>query len=91
MSRSITNEHQEKLQKLIYSEDFKNVLQGLELLESVTENENDLYIVFDLIDKVPYNLDQLFERIFYCKHRNYIKVWILSTLPEYKVDRLVPS
>ena len=48
---NISTEHEEKLQQLIYSEDFENVVQGLDLLDTVVEDENDIYDVFDLIDK----------------------------------------
>ena len=48
---NISTEHKEKLQQLIYSDDFENVVQGLDLLDTVAEDENDIYDVFDLIDK----------------------------------------
>ena len=52
---TISTEHKKKLQQLIYSEDFKNVVQGLELLDTVSEDEKDIYNVFDLIEKIPYS------------------------------------
>ena len=82
----ISTEHKEKLQQLIYSDDFEHVLQGLESLDTVSEDENDIYDVFDLIDEVPSNVDELRKGIFTCEHRNYIKVWILGKLFEYNVD-----
>ena len=47
---NISTEHKEKRQQLIYSDDFKSGVQGLELLNTVAEDEND---VFDLPHYVP--------------------------------------
>ena len=40
---NISTEHKEKLQKLIYSEDFENVIQGLELLDTLIVEVQDVY------------------------------------------------
>ena len=45
---NISTEHKEKLQKLIYSEDFKNVIQGLDLLDTLIVEVQDVYAFFDL-------------------------------------------
>ena len=86
MISNISTEHKERLQQLIYSEDFENVVQGLELLDTLAEDEIDIYDVFDLTDKIPSTVDELEKRIFECEHRNYIKIWILGKLAEYNTD-----
>ena len=83
---NISTEHEEKLQQLIYSEDFESVLQGLDLLDTLTEDKSDIYDVFDLTDNLPLSVDELGKRIFECEHQNYIKVWILGKLAEYNTD-----
>ena len=84
---NISIEHKEKLQQLIYSDDFENVTQGLELLDTLAEDERDIHDVFDLTDKVPSTVDDLGKEIFDCQFKNDIKVWILgNTLGEYNTD-----
>ena len=56
---NISVKHKDKLQQLIYSYDFENVIQGLDLLDTLAEDENDIYDVFDLTDKIPSNMDEL--------------------------------
>ena len=83
---NISIEHKEKLLQIIYSEDFETVTQGLDLLDTLVEDENDIYDVFDLMGKIPSTVDELGKEIFDCENRNYIKVWILGKLTEYNVD-----
>ena len=86
---NISTEHKEKLQRLIYSDDFESVVQGLELLDTMTKDEDDIYDVFDFTDNVPASVDELEKRIFECEHRNYIKVWMLGKLTKYNVGWVV--
>ena len=39
---NISTEHKEKLQQLIYSDDFETVIQGLELLDTLIEESQDI-------------------------------------------------
>ena len=55
----ISTEHKVKLQQLIYSDDFENLVQGLELLETIAESENDIYDVFNFTDNVPSTVYEL--------------------------------
>ena len=50
---NISTEHKEKRQQLIYSDDFESDVQRLELLNTVTEEKND---VFDLPYYVPWDV-----------------------------------
>jgi hypothetical protein len=60
---NISTEHKEKLQKLIYSDEFENVVMGLNLLDTLIEDENDIYEVFDLTYTVPPFIEQWNKRI----------------------------
>jgi len=55
-------------------------------LDTVAEDENDIYDVFDLTDKIPSTVDELKYGIFYCEFKNHIKIWILGKLVEYNID-----
>ena len=83
---NISAEHKEKLQQLIYNEDFETVIQGLELLDTLAEDENDIYDVFDLMENVPSTVDELEKGIFDCEFKIYIIVWILGKLAELKIN-----
>ena len=83
---NISTEHKEKLQQLIYSDEFESVVQGLELLDTLVEDEKDIYNVFDLRGKIPSNIDKLEKGIFDCEFKNDIKVWMLGKLAEYHID-----
>ena len=76
---NISTEHKEKLQQLIYSDDFENVVQGLDLLEALVEDENDIYDFFDLKDNIPSNVDELEEHCTYF-HFGYVILWIIREL-----------
>ena len=82
----ISEKHKKSLQNLIYSEDFENVLQGLELLDTLAENENDIYFVFNLHTKLPTNIEDLEKEISDVTFHNYIKVWILGKLAELEIS-----
>jgi len=56
------------------------------LLDTLTEDEFDIYDVFDLINNIPSTVDELENGIFDCEYKNYIKVWILGKLLKYNVD-----
>ena len=43
---NISEKHKVSLQSLIYSDDLENVIQGLELLETLAEDEKDWYPPF---------------------------------------------
>ena len=83
---NISTEQKKKLQQLIYSEDFESVVQGLDLLGTTTEDEDDIYDVFDLINKIPSSVNELENGIFDCTFKNYIKIWMLGKLTEYNID-----
>ena len=76
---NLSTEHKEKLQVFLYSEDFENVVLGLDLLDTVAEDENDIYDVFDLTDKIPSTVYDLEKGIFDCEFKNHIKVSSTST------------
>ena len=57
---TISTEHKKKLQQLIYSEDFENVVQGLGLLDTVAEDEKDIYFVFDFENSIKERCDAVF-------------------------------
>ena len=86
---TISKQHKSKIQDLIYSDDFQSTSQGLELLESLIEDEQGIYDIFDVTGIVPSNMQELKEKIFDCEHRNSISVWILLKLAEYGVDWVV--
>jgi len=81
---NLTSEQSQKLQDLIYSRDLETVISGLELLDTLAENESDIYDVFGMSNNIPSSPNDV--RRFDCYHRDYIKVWILGKLAEYNVD-----
>ena len=72
-------------ERLIYNYNIKNVIQGLELLDSLIEDKNDVYFVFDFHSNVPTSIEELETCLSNVKHRNYIKLWILGKLAEMRV------
>ena len=56
----ISKEHKGKLQILIYNDDFENVIQGLELLDTLAEDEKDIYFVFDFENSIKERCDAVF-------------------------------
>jgi Leucine-rich repeat (LRR) protein len=79
---NISEKHKLSLQSLIYSYEIKNVIQGLELLDSLIEDKKDVYFVFDFKKKIPTSIEELEASLSNVKHRNYIKLWILGKLAE---------
>ena len=82
----ISKETKKKLTSLLYSDDFVDVLQGIELLEALAEDEHDLYFVLNLYYNIPKNQVDLYDYIKDVKHRNYIATWILGALMGYGVE-----
>ena len=79
MTTNLSKENKEKLQQLLYSNDFESVVQGLDLLEALVEDEHDIYDFFDLTDKIPSKVDDLEK---HCKyfHFGYVILWIIREL-----------
>jgi Leucine-rich repeat (LRR) protein len=86
---NISEKHKMSLQSLIYSDDFENVIQGLELLDTLAEDEKDVYFVFDFNNKNPTSIEELEASLSNVKHRNYINLWILGKLAEVGVDWVI--
>ena len=84
---NISTEHKEKLQQLLYSEDFENVVQGLELLDILAEEEDDIYDFFDLSQRFePTDLEDFELLLPDVRHRLYIMIWIGGKLASLEVD-----
>ena len=79
MTSNLLKENKEKLQQLLHSEDFESVVQGLNLLEALIEDENDIYDFFDFTEKRPSNVDEVEE---HCTHFHfgYVILWIIREL-----------
>jgi hypothetical protein len=79
MTSNLSKENKEKLQQLLHSEDFESVVQGLNLLEALVEDENDIYDLFDFTNKIPSTVDELEEHCTYF-HFGYVLLWIIREL-----------
>ena len=86
---NLTSEQLQKLQVLICNDDFETVIQGLDLLDTLSKDENDIYDVFGMSNNIPSSIDDLENGIFDCVHQGYIKVWILGKLAEYNIDWVI--
>ena len=79
---NISIEHKEKLQQLVYSRDFETVIQGLELLDTLIEEAQDIYDVFDLDKEAVRTVTDLADALRGSKYKYFVKVWILGRLAE---------
>jgi Leucine-rich repeat (LRR) protein len=83
---NISDEHKGKLQILLYSTDFESMVQGLELLDILSEDENDIYFVFDVHTHVPSTVQDLEIALSNVEYKCYLIVWILGKLIEMNVS-----
>jgi hypothetical protein len=65
----ISQEHRKKLQTLIYGKSSENILMGIELLDSVYQDINDVYDVFSF-PKVPKTFRELEDALSSIEHSN---------------------
>ena len=75
--------HKSKLQVLLQNKDLSSVLQGLELLTALSENEMDIYDVFDFT-RIPQRVIEVEKHLFKYPNKRHIKIWILGILAEYQ-------
>ena len=76
---SILPEYKEKLQQLIYSAHLENVKQGLSLLSSIADDENDIYHVFDMYS-TPNNFFEIGQMLSDFPNKSYVQLWFLGEL-----------
>ena len=78
---NISEEHKKKLQILIYSDDIESVIQGLDLLETIAEDIDDNYFIFDFEDpKVPANIEEIKSSIPNTDNQCFVVLWFLCEL-----------
>ena len=70
---NISKEDKEELQILIYSDDFDSVVKGLEQLDKIVVDGDDICLVFDFNNGIPSNMTRLESSLSNVKHKGYIE------------------
>jgi Leucine-rich repeat (LRR) protein len=77
---NISQESKDKLKQFIYSDTLETVIQGLDLIDTLVENKEDICFIFDLTDEKPIVARDFMERLPSSEFKEYILLLMLCKI-----------
>jgi len=77
---NISEIHKERLCEMIYSNDIENIIQGLELLDTITIELEDIYFVFDLKEESLSSFADIQTHMQASEQGVFVAIWVLGVL-----------